>query len=264
MRETRFENRVSRIALDKLVAHPDNPNRMSKTNFAKLVRNIERTGRYEPLVVRPCPSSSLRTGPQKNSHSCSSRNPDDDGISCFQIINGHHRWQALRELGYKTADAIVWDIDDQNADILLATLNRLGGSDILEKKLALLKRLNQRMEVGKLAKLLPLRAGQIERLTELTISDCRTAIENRKSKILNPLVFFVNGEQQKTIENALSLARVQHKLPSGERPMAAHDAKGAGLGSIGAGKAAKNAAALTYIAQQFLNLKLETKPQNNY
>ncbi len=264
MRETRFENRVSRIALDKLVAHPDNPNRMSKTNFAKLVRNIERTGRYEPLVVRPCPSSSLRTGPHKNCHSRASRNPDDDRISCFQIINGHHRWQALRELGYKTADAIVWDIDDQNADILLATLNRLGGSDILEKKLALLKRLNQRMEVGKLAKLLPLRAGQIERLTELTISDCRTAIENRKSKILNPLVFFLNGEQQKTIENALSLARVQHKLSSGERPMAAHDGEGARLGSIGAGKAEKNAAALTYIAQQFLNLKLETKPQNNY
>jgi len=264
MRETRIENRVSRIAIDKLVAHPDNPNRMSKTNFAKLVRNIERTGRYEPLVVRPCPSSSLRVSPQKNCHFCASRNPDNDGTSCFQIINGHHRWQALRELGYKTADAIVWDIDDQDADILLATLNRLGGSDILEKKLALLKRLNQRMQVGRLAKLLPLRVGQIERLTELTISDCRTAIENRKSKILNPLVFFVNDEQQKTIENALSLARVRHQLPSGERPLAAHDGEGARLGSIGAGKAAKNAAALTYIAQQFLNLKLETKPQNNY
>ncbi len=261
MRESRIENRVSRIALDRLIAHPDNPNRMSKTNFAKLVSNIERTGRYEPLVVRPCP--------RKNCHSCpasvcgvnSSRNPDDDRISCFQIINGHHRWQALRELGYKTADAIVWDIDDQDADVLLATLNRLGGSDILEKKLALLKRLSQRMEVGKLAKLLPLRAGQIERLTELTISNCRKAIENRKPKILNPLVFFVNDKQQKIIENALSLARVQQKLPSGERPMAANDGKSAGLNSISSGKAAKNAMALTYIAQQFLNLKLETKPQ---
>jgi len=256
MRETRIENRVSRIALDKLVAHPDNPNRMSKTNFAKLVRNIERTGRYEPLVVRPCP--------QKNCHSCASRNPDDDRMSCFQIINGHHRWQALRELGYKTADAIVWDIDDRDADILLATLNRLGGSDILEKKLALLKRLNQRMEVGKLAKLLPLRAGQIERLTELTISDCRTAVENRKPKILNPLVFFVNDKQQKTIENALSLARVQPQLPSGKRTPAAHDGEAARLDSISSGKAAKNAAALAYIALQFLNLKHETKPQNNY
>jgi hypothetical protein len=259
-------NQVQSIALDRLIAHPDNPNRMSKTNFAKLVRNIERTGRYEPLVVRPCPSSSLGTGPQKKCHSCpasvggvnSSRNPDDDRTSCFQIINGHHRCQALRELGYKTADAIVWDIDDQDADILLATLNRLGGSDILEKKLALLKRLNQRMQIGKLAKLLPLRAGQIERLTELTNSDCRTAFENRKPKILNPLVFFVNNKQQKTIENALSLARVRLQLPSGERPVAAHDPEGAGLGSIGAGKAAKNVAALTYIAQQFLNLKPET------
>ncbi|MFZ2148699.1 MAG: ParB/RepB/Spo0J family partition protein [Sedimentisphaerales bacterium] len=256
MQETKIENRVSKIALDKLVAHPDNPNRMSKTNFAKLVRNIERTGRYEPLVVRPCT--------QKNCHSCASRNPDDNGKTRFQIINGHHRWQALRELGYKTADAIVWDIGDRDADILLATLNRLGGSDILEKKLALLKRLNQRMEVGKLAKLLPLRAGQIERLTELKISDCRKAVENRKPKILNPLVFFVNDKQQKTIENALSLAQVQHQSPSGKSPMAAHDGEAIRLDSISSTKAAKNAAALTYIAQQFLNLKLDTKTQNNY
>ena len=48
-------NKIQSIALDKLVAHPDNPNRMSKAKFAKLLRNIERTGRYEPLVVRPCP-----------------------------------------------------------------------------------------------------------------------------------------------------------------------------------------------------------------
>jgi len=55
MRESRIKrdpalrepNRVSRIAIDKLVAHPDNPNRMSRANFAKLVRNIERTGRYD-------------------------------------------------------------------------------------------------------------------------------------------------------------------------------------------------------------------------
>jgi len=252
MRETSIENRVSRIAIDKLVAHPDNPNRMSKANFTKLIRNIEQTGRYEPLVVRPCP--------QKNCHSCGNRNPDDNGISCFQIINGHHRWQALRELGYKTAEAVIWDIDDHDTDILLATLNRLGGSDILEKKLALLKRLNQRMEVGKLAKLLPQTAKQIERLTELTISDCRTAIENcksrianRKSKILNPLVFFVNDKQQEIVERALSLAG-RDGSDFGELSRA----------RTATTKAAKNAAALTYIAQQFLNSKLEIKPRNNY
>jgi ParB family chromosome partitioning protein len=206
-------NQVQSITLDKLVAHPDNPNRMSRAKFAKLIRNIERTGRYEPLVVRP--------SPQK---------PE-----CFQIINGHHRWRALKELGYKTADVVVWDIDDQDTDIMLATLNRLGGSDVLDKKLALLKRLNQSAfggQASELAKLLPQTARQIKRLTELTISDCRKAVENRKSQILNPLVFFLNDKQQAVVAKALSAAMSkveQHRT-----------------------KAVKNAAALTYIAQDFL------------
>ena len=219
MRETRNGNRVSRIAIDKLVAHPDNPNRMSKANFAKLIRNIERTGRYEPLVVRP-----------------SSQKPE-----FFQIINGHHRWQALRELGYETADAIVWDIDDQDADILLATLNRLGGSDVLEKKLTLLKRLNQRIQTRELAKLLPQTAKQIERLT--SILDARFSIHDEhrapRSKY-RALVFFVNDKQQQVVENALSTA------------LSEVEEQGT--------KAMKNAAALTYIAQQFLNSPIRNAP----
>lgn len=217
-------NQVQSIALDKLVAHPDNPNRMSKAKFAKLIRNIERTGRYEPLVVRPCPQE-----------------PD-----CFQIINGHHRWRALKELGYKTAEAVVWDVNDQDTDILLATLNRLGGSDVLDKKLALLKRLNKSAFDGrtaKLAKLLPQTSNQIKRLTELAISDCRKAVENRKSQILNPLVFFLNDKQQEVVAKALSATM-------GERKPALSEAEWVEENRT---KAVKNAAALTYIAQKFIN-----------
>ena len=39
-----MENMIQTIAIEKLIPHPDNPNRQSKANFAKLVRNIERTG----------------------------------------------------------------------------------------------------------------------------------------------------------------------------------------------------------------------------
>jgi len=201
-------NEIQSIALDKFVAHPDNPNRMSRANFAKLVRNIKQTGRYEPLVVRPCP----------------------DKLDYFQIINGYHRWKALAQLGYKTADAIVWDIDDEQADILLATLNRLSGSDVLDKKLALLKRLNERWSAREIAKLLPQTAKQIERLTNLKIPNTPAKINT--NCFANPLVFFVNDKQQQTIQNALSLVKEAKK----ERT-----------------KAAKNAAALTYIAQFFLN-----------
>ena len=221
-------NRIKSIALDKLVAHPDNPNRMSKDKFAKLLRNIKRTGHYEPLVVRPCPKKSCR--------SCKKRNPKKEGGKCFQIINGHHRWQALKELGYKTAEAVVWNINNQETDIMLATLNRLNGSDILDKKMALLKRLNLTAFSGRtseLAKFLPQTANQIKRLTRFTISDCRKAIENHKSQSLNPLVFFLNDKQKAIFEKAMSdaVSKVEENRS----------------------KAIKNAAALTYIAQNFIN-----------
>lgn len=212
MRETTIKNRVSTIAIDKLVVHPANANRMSKAGFAKLVRNIERTGRYEPLVVRP--------------------NGD-----CFQIINGHHRWRALQQLGYKTADAVVWDVDDHETHILLATLNRLGGSDVLEKKLALLKRLNKRMKARELAKLLPLRAPQIERLTNLKppTAPART----RAGRFAHPLVLFLNDAQQQIVKNALSLATKSEGVVAAKAPTSA----------------AKKAAAITHMARHFIKSK---------
>jgi len=134
--------KIRQIALEKLVSHPDNPNRMSRAAFAKLARNIERTGHYEPLVVRP--------------------HPDRRGL--FQIINGHHRCHALKKLRHATADVVIWDVDDEQTDLLLVTLNRLGGRDTLSKKLDLLRRLRLRQSPRALAKLLPQTRGQLERL----------------------------------------------------------------------------------------------------
>ncbi|UCE49403.1 MAG: ParB-like nuclease domain-containing protein [Phycisphaerales bacterium] len=175
-------NSVRRIALDRLVAHPCNPNKMSRANFKKLIRNIEQNGRYEPLVVRPCPQ---RPG-------------------FFQVINGHHRMRALTTLGHKNADVVVWDVDDNQTDILLATLNRLNGSDDLSKKLALLKRLNEKMGSRELAKLLPQTAKQIDRLTDLRLP--AAPVELTREDILYPLVFLLRCDQRPIIEKALSVA----------------------------------------------------------
>jgi ParB-like chromosome segregation protein Spo0J len=207
-----MNNKIQSIAVDKFVPHPDNPNRMSKANFAKLVRNIKRTGRYEPLVVRPCAFSSGRNDHCQSVAAVATAKHSHDNkavVDHFQIINGHHRWQALKELGYKHVDAVVWDIDDQQTDILLATLNRLGGSDILEKKFALLKRLNKRMEPKALAKFLPQTAKQIERLTNL--KTLCAPITARANCFANALVFFVDDQQQKVIEEAVSLAGQNQK-----------------------------------------------------
>ena len=217
-------NTIQSIALDKLDFHPDNPNRMSKVNFGKLVRNIERSGRYEPLIVRPCP----------------------DKADYFQIINGHHRCHALAKLGYETADCVVWDIDDEETDVLLATLNRLGGSDELAKKLKLLERLSKRTEANILARILPQTRSQIERLNSMLdarysmLNACKSEVENRKSKAFaNSLVFFVDDKQQEQIEKALLLVEeVSVRSPKDKAEMT---------------NAAKRAAALAHIAQHFLD-----------
>jgi len=191
-------NEIQSIALDKLVPHPDNPNRQSKVNFTKLVRNIEQTGRYEPLIVRPHPT--------KNGH--------------FQIINGYHRCKALAQLGYRQANVIVWDVEDEQTDILLATLNRLGGSDELDKKLSLLKRLNRTMEANEIGKLLPQTKKQIEQLVNLK-RPSRPAKINLKA-LANPMVFFVDDSQQQIIEKALSLTEEpKSKMTRAEKRAAA-------------------------------------------
>ena len=202
-----MQNKVESIALEKLVAHPENPNRMSRGNFLKLVRNIKRSGLYEPLIVRG--------------------NPKKTGF--FEIINGHHRCEALKELGYKEADCAVWDVDDHEVDILLVTLNRLGGIDRVDKKLALLKRLNKKAPAAELAKLLPGTARQIERLSNLK----RPAepVKVRADAFATSLVFFVNNDQKAIIEEALK--KVQDEI--GKRP-----------------RAVKKAMAVTVISEHFL------------
>ena len=178
----KMSNKIKSINLDKLSAHPDNPNRQSKTTFAKLVRNIRRTGLYEPIVVRPAGESP----------------------GCFQIINGHHRYMALAKLGYKNADCIVWDIDDQQTDVLLATVNRLCGSDQLHKKLALLRRLNSKLKAEELGKLLPQTIKQIQRLTSM-----KTPVSGEQTNtrpLMNVLVFLADDAARRIIEQAISLA----------------------------------------------------------
>ncbi|MDI6450139.1 ParB/RepB/Spo0J family partition protein [Anaerobaca lacustris] len=98
--------KIRKIELSRLWPHPDHANRMSRAAFGKLMRHIKRTGYYEPLVVRPHPHKR----------------------GSFQILHGHHRCEALRRLGHETAQAVVWNVDDEQADILLATLNRLAGA----------------------------------------------------------------------------------------------------------------------------------------
>ena len=180
-------NTVFQIPVERLIAHPLNPNRMTQTDFEKLKSHIARTGNYEPIIVR--------------SH------PDID--SAFEIINGHHRLKALKQLSYQMADCIEWDVDDDETLLLLTTLNRLCGTDELSTKSELIQNLSQKYNSKELAKLLPDTKATIEKLKDITKPIANLAEDSKA--FLNTLVFCLDDVQADIIKQDLDGAMTPDK-----------------------------------------------------
>lgn len=137
------------VALDRLVAHPANSNTMPAEGFAKLKAHLAKTDRYPPLIVRR-----LRTDTA-------------DEPSRYQLLDGHHRAKALRELGRTTARCEVWEVDDDDALVLLATLNRLRGRDDPRKRAALMDQLAQRFSRHALLAKVPETPEKLKRFADM-------------------------------------------------------------------------------------------------
>ncbi|MHB0945818.1 MAG: ParB/RepB/Spo0J family partition protein [Sedimentisphaerales bacterium] len=214
---------IIRVPIDKLFGHPENPNKMSRGSYEKLKRHIGQTHNYEPLIVR--------------------KHPDIEGG--FEIINGHHRAQALGELGESFADCIEWDVDDDQTRILLATLNRLGGKDELSAKIDLIKNLSGKFNSKELAKLLPDTKTVIEKLKgiEAQIKNEQSMAAWAKSppyetEMPNSIVFFLNDEQMRIVEVAIEaeISDVRYQTSDGKET-----------------RAEKMAKAITAISREFLS-----------
>ncbi|NJL30774.1 MAG: ParB N-terminal domain-containing protein [Phycisphaerales bacterium] len=118
------------LPMAHLHAHPRNSNRMAPELLDKLKLHLQRSDRYPPIIVRPYPQANLANGETAQGH--------------YQLLDGHHRVRALRELGRTTARCVVWEVDDAQALELLATLNRLQGKDDPRARAALVDDWQQR------------------------------------------------------------------------------------------------------------------------
>ncbi len=179
------------VPLDRLRPHPLNSNLMPDDLRAKLTAHIKRTRRYPFVVVRP--------------------HPDEPGE--FQILDGHHRVEILRELGHTEARCDVWQVDDREAKLLLATLNRLEGADVPIRRAQLIHELLGEMSLQDLGGLLPETDRQIEELESLLqfpadeIAALLDAEAAREDRVLpRVLTYVVTAEQEELIERAVELA----------------------------------------------------------
>lgn len=179
------------IPLDDLVPHPLNANVMSEELREKLRAHIKRTGRYPFLVVRP--------------------HPEQPGK--YQVLDGHHRVAILRDLGHTEARCDVWEVDDREAKLLLATLNRLQGQDVPIRRAQLLHELLGEMSMEDLAGLLPESDKQLEDLHSLLefpaeeIAALLEAEGEEQEKVLPRVMsFVVTPDQERLIDAAVEAA----------------------------------------------------------
>jgi ParB-like chromosome segregation protein Spo0J len=178
-----------RIPLDHLLPHPLNANVMPPELKEKLKLHIQSSGRYPPLIVRP-----LENGR-------------------FQLLDGHQRADALRELGEESAWCCVWDVSDEEALILLGTLNRLEGQDVPGRRAALIAELEAHHTLAELARLLPEDEAQLEstlRILDMDVDGLlqRLTAEADRAAASGPQLFSFAVEPQDApaVEEAIARA----------------------------------------------------------
>lgn len=144
----------------------------------KLAGEIGRTGLYPPVIVR----------------SVGER---------YQILDGHHRVAVLRRLGHREVQAVVWRVDDEQALLLLATLNRLSGSDDARKRACLLAELHNTLDSRELAKRLPEDRDKVRKLLELNAARPSPRVPASLDRMPVSLHFFLLPAERSAIERLL-------------------------------------------------------------
>lgn len=238
------------IPLADLEPHPENSNRMPDRLLAKLRQHIERTGLYEPLVVRPLPAPA---GAEAARHVEGALAPDapapDQALpgaaappdapapvgGRYQILNGHHRARVLGDLGHTHARCDVWAVGDADARLLLATLNRLEGRDDPAARARLVARLASGPGGADLARLLPEPPDAVERLRRLAERPPGPAAPEDAVPPARPMTFFLADEPYALVAEALREV-----------------ARDSGADGSAAGAGLKRADALERLAQWYL------------
>jgi len=177
---------------DQLIAHPGNANVMPAEFLEKLKGHIARSGRYPALVVRSL----------GNSKDFAREQPK------LQILDGHHRLIVLKELDHQKVRVDNWgDLSDSQAQLLVATLNRLQGQDDAEKRAQLLAGLQQDLDLStaELAELLPETPEDLGKLLALNDPPAELAQPDDEQLAL-PWTVFATVEQIAVIEEAIAVA----------------------------------------------------------
>jgi len=133
---------IIKIKTEEIKPNSYNPNVVSEGIMAKLRAEIDRKGLCKPIIVRK----------------------RDTG---YEIVDGEHRWQICRDLGWEEIPCIVQEYDDNEAKIKTVQLNYMKGSAVPIKLAHLIHELNREIKIEELEKLLPYEQAEINDSLEI-------------------------------------------------------------------------------------------------
>jgi hypothetical protein len=154
---------------------------MSPTQHQKLKRNIEETGKYPSLIV-------LET--KEN----------------YILLDGHNRLEILKEIGHTEVWCEPWKVTDKQAKLILATINRLRGTDDVQKRGELISQLYKDFDEDKsiILKLIPeteKSLNSILKVAEAEMGDVEDILEKEKQFIKTQMEGVLDPEEAERIAN---------------------------------------------------------------
>ena len=191
---------IKNISTDLILPNTYNPNIVPEDILAKLRAEIAQKGLTQPIIVRSSGNS-------------------------YIIVDGEHRWQACKELGFKEIPCIVQEYGDTEAKIKTLQLNYLRGSAVPIRLANLIHDLNQEIRLEDLAKRLPYDEPQMMDTLELLKlpDDYGNELEKQalkeEAELPSVISFVVYKNLLETIEDAIKMTTKY--LPEGAKNLKA-------------------------------------------
>lgn len=118
--------RLEKIDIEKLEPNPWNPNEMTEEMLSNLSLEIKRVGYLQPILVRPHKEGK------------------------YQIIDGEHRWIAMKRSGAKEMECVVVELDDTTARTVTLNMAKLRGETNLLKYAQVIRDLEKEIPLKEL------------------------------------------------------------------------------------------------------------------
>lgn len=167
LEEIGLQDEIKLVPVEKIKPNDWNPNEMDPELFNRLVRDIEETGFLQTITVAPY------------------NNPDEPEID-FIILDGEHRWEAMRQAGFSHVPVVVARGVKDEADMIGVTvrMNKIRGRNNIKKLVAAMERVARERELSEAADLFIMEDDEFEELIRqhremITDPDLRQEFDRR-------------------------------------------------------------------------------------